>query len=320
MKLSIIIPVYNTEKYIAKCLESCMYQHTILNNEYEIIVVDDGSTDSSSTIATEVLSQYPNHKILKKTNGGLSSARNFGLNHANGDYIWFVDSDDWIDEHSIVKIESIINDFAPDIIMFNAGDMTSDYDFKCRMAFTNAGNLISGKQAFLNHDWKACAPFNIYKRNFLIENDLYFYEGIFHEDNEFTPRALISASKIFQINDALYYVRQTPGSITRTINPKRAYDIIKVAHSLDSFKNSNSFSSDINKRLSQFIAMCLNSALRLAIQFDRKEIVKFNRTCSCPYNRKLFKHFWESNYCKYMLEYFAFRMFNNPITAYKLFV
>ena len=94
MKLSIIVPLYNVEKYIEKCILSLVNQDF---RDYEIIVVNDGSPDESANIVNELKIKYPNVLLFHKENGGLSSARNFGLEKAKGEYVWFVDSDDWIE-------------------------------------------------------------------------------------------------------------------------------------------------------------------------------------------------------------------------------
>lgn len=96
VKLSIIIPVYNVELYIEKCLQSCLSQD-IPYDEYEIIVVNDGSPDGSLAIAESIAKTTTNMTIISQKNGGLSAARNTGMSVAKGEYIWFVDSDDWIE-------------------------------------------------------------------------------------------------------------------------------------------------------------------------------------------------------------------------------
>ena len=98
MKLSIIIPMYNVEPYIEKCLLSCLNQN-IPHADYEIIVVNDGSPDGSLGIARRIASTVDNMLIVSQENGGLSAARNKGLSYAKGEYVWFVDSDDWIEEN-----------------------------------------------------------------------------------------------------------------------------------------------------------------------------------------------------------------------------
>jgi len=103
MKISLIIPVFNVDQYLSRCLDSCIHQD-LIPDEYEIIAVNDGSTDRSLTILREYEQKYSNIKVIDKPNGGLSSARNTGLSVAIGDYIWFIDSDDWIKENSLCKI------------------------------------------------------------------------------------------------------------------------------------------------------------------------------------------------------------------------
>ena len=108
MDLSIIIPVYNVEKYIEKCLLSCIKQD-ISYEDYEIVVVNDGSPDNSITIVERIAKDYSNIRIINQENQGLSGARNTGMKHAKGNYIWFVDSDDYIEENCLGRIVSYLN-------------------------------------------------------------------------------------------------------------------------------------------------------------------------------------------------------------------
>ena len=100
-KISIIIAMYNIEDYIAKCLTTCLTQEKVSSKDYEIIVVNDGSTDNSLGIATEILLNIPNARIITRENGGLSEARNTGLEYANGEYVWFIDGDDAISPKAV---------------------------------------------------------------------------------------------------------------------------------------------------------------------------------------------------------------------------
>ena len=103
VKLSIIIPVYNTEEYLPRCLNSCLEQD-LLANEYEIIAINDGSSDNSLQILNAYALKYPNIRVINQENRGLGATRNRGLNLAIGEYIWFVDSDDWVLYMKIVKM------------------------------------------------------------------------------------------------------------------------------------------------------------------------------------------------------------------------
>ena len=111
MKLSIVIPMYGVEKYIEKCLMSCIQQDSILGVEYEIICVNDGTKDRSAEIAKQIAANYKGVVVFDQENGGLSAARNTGLSFAQGEYVWFVDSDDWICENSIGRIiDKLVDD------------------------------------------------------------------------------------------------------------------------------------------------------------------------------------------------------------------
>lgn len=108
MKLSIIIPVYNTENYLKQCLDSCLNQK-VSENEYEIVCIDDGSTDSSQKILNEYSEAHSNLHIYKQSNQGVSNARNQGIIFSKGDWLWFVDSDDYISENSVSELLKIVS-------------------------------------------------------------------------------------------------------------------------------------------------------------------------------------------------------------------
>ena len=130
MTFSIIIPVYNVEKYLNECVDSVLNQKNV---DYEIILVDDGSTDNSGQICDEYVKNHSNISVIHKQNGGASDARNIGIEEAEGDYILFIDSDDKIEKNSLSKInEVIINQKFPDIVMLEV------YKY-----FDNNGTIIS---------------------------------------------------------------------------------------------------------------------------------------------------------------------------------
>ena len=112
--LSIIIPVYNVEKYIKRCLDSILCQET---ENYEVILVDDGSTDSSGIICDSYAKCRKNVVCIHKTNGGLSDARNEGLKHCKGKYVWFVDSDDYITEDALESLEKVLCKYSSDVVV-----------------------------------------------------------------------------------------------------------------------------------------------------------------------------------------------------------
>ena len=223
MILSIIIPIYNVEKYIEKCLISCIRQD-ISHNDYEIIVVNDGSPDNSVVIAERLAKSYINIRIINQENKGLSGARNTGIRHAKGKYLWFVDSDDWISEYCLHKITTKLDNDSPDCLLIGAADVVNNKILRRKNFDGSAKNGVE----LLKKGVMVFAPFAIWKSSFIKEYDLFFYEGILHEDIEFSPRAYYLAKKISFIDEVIYNVYRNPNSITRTPSPKRSFDIISV--------------------------------------------------------------------------------------------
>ncbi len=313
-KLSIIIPVYNVESYVEKCLNSCLAQD-IPFSEYEIIVINDGTKDNSMSIVNRMASQYSNIVIIDQENAGLSSARNKGLFNAKGKYVWFVDSDDFIKINSLKRITNILVEKELDGLLIGAANITKD---KCsrRKDFTELNeNVYSGIELLDNKNWQTCVPFTIYNRDFLMQNNLKFYEGIFHEDSEFTPRSYYFAKRISILNEIIYFVNINPSSITRSRNPKKSFDCIIVA------KRLNDFTEGINPRLyylyDNIISMNINTALNNSYQMDIKEIKNLNKTLK--ENSFLFVHLKRSNIFKYRFEAFLFNCFKGRyVQFYKL--
>ncbi|WP_373730582.1 glycosyltransferase [Bacteroides heparinolyticus] len=236
MKFSIIIPVYNVEQYLRKCLDSVLEQS--YEADYEVICVNDGSTDGSLAILEEYARQHKKIKTINQANKGLSEARNAGLRAAQGEYVWFVDSDDWI-EHNALEIlhKNIDNE---DIICFNGKRYFEDGTQETPDKGIDI-QAISGWEYYNRYALKTskfhfvCVVLRAYKRNFLLSNNLFFEPGIYHEDNLFTPITLYQAKKVKSIPDYLYQYRIRSGSITQNINLKRITDTIIIANRLAEF-------------------------------------------------------------------------------------
>ncbi len=224
MILSIIIPVFNVEKYVATCIESC-YEQDLSIDEYELVVVNDGSTDGSLNVINNLSKMHTNLTVITKENGGLSSARNIGMERAKGEYYMFLDSDDWIEKKCLHNITEHLRTEKPDAMAICAADVIDDKDIR-RQGYKDTRPIV-GRDLFRN-GVQVCAPFAIWNANFLKRNKLYFFEGIYHEDEEFTPRAFYLANKVTFTNDIIYKIRQNPTSITRTSNPKKSFDLINV--------------------------------------------------------------------------------------------
>lgn len=308
MMLSLVIPLYNVEKYISKCLDSCINQvNTVLGKDYEIIIVNDGSPDNSAEIALEIITNKPGCRLINQANKGLGGARNTGLGHAAGEYIWFIDSDDWISHGSInVLIRSIIEFGFPDMINFRAANIINQSVIIREESIGKTPLLTDGRKVFISRKWETCIPFNCYRKRFLIENNLKFVERIFHEDNEFTPRLLWHADKVLRIDDVLYFVRQNPQSITRTPNIKRAFDLIFVCKSLSDFYNQTINNEQFCIILHKFIASTLNSAFHIILSADKDTRKQFEKELANEFY--ILMHLKKSRDTEYFIEYILFKL------------
>ena len=218
--LSIVIPVYNVEGYIADCLDSLL----ALGAEVEIIAINDGSTDNSLSIVQGYCNGHANIKVYSQPNGGLSAARNAGLKRVTGDYVYFIDSDDIANASAILTAYQYARAESLDIVQCQV-EVFDDGHFNRRELFRVAydrqhGQVLNGVEYFLRHVKSGEFPItvfsNIYKTALLVENNLEFCVGIIHEDVEWVPRVFILAERVAFYNTILCYYRKRLGSITHT--------------------------------------------------------------------------------------------------------
>lgn len=216
-RLSIIIPFYNVEQYIAQCLES-VYHQDIPEEEYEVICVDDCSPDNSIAIVEEYAKKHANLVIVRNQyNRKLGGARNAGLEVAKGRYIWYIDSDDFIEENCVGKLLAIAESDNLDMLHFNYEEYPNVVNPTRRPEDTE---LTSGTDMWFDpnfiwfHDlvtaWR-----KLYKRQFLIDNNIQFAEHIMFEDNDYAIVAFANAQRVKHIALCAYHYRNNPNSITR---------------------------------------------------------------------------------------------------------
>ena len=304
--------MYNVEPFIERCVKSCIHQD-IPEVEYEIICVNDGSPDKSAEIARTISSKHSNVRVIDRENGGLSAARNTGLRHATGEYIFFVDSDDWIKENCLATIYKECKDKDLDMLRICAANMIGE-EARRRFTYKKEGKVVEGKE-FLKNGIVFCAPFAIYRRKFLLDNDLWFYEGIYHEDNEFSPRVFFKAKRVSSINDIIYFVYQNPNSITRSFNPKKAFDCITVLERLHDFQEKEDPGK--NNAFNYVITGTLNAALHEAVEFEKEQKSVFSNTLY--FHKYFYDHLFYSDRIIYKVEGMLMKMFpKHPIAIYKL--
>lgn len=314
MLLSIIIPIYNVEKYVEKCIRSCEAQD-ISREDYEIVVINDGSPDNSLKIVERIADEYPNIKIISQPNKGLSAARNTGMRNASGDYYMFVDSDDWIAEKCLGKICSKLKIEQPDALAICAANVKGDGMIERRQAYADV-TPMSGYE-LLKKGVSPCAPFAIWSAKFFKKYELSFFEGIFHEDSEFTPRAYYLADKVSFVNDIIYYVFQNPNSITRTPNPKRAFDLVNVVCTHLSKFCKSIVRKEHRPVFYNLIALYLNNALAYICMADKRQQKLLDDAIFL--NEHLILDMQNASSIKYRLEVFLFRVFpKHYVRIYKI--
>lgn len=205
--LSIIIPVYNVEKYIDRCINSLKNNESF--NEIEILLIDDGSTDSSYDLCKNYENKYKNIKVYRKENGGASDARNFGAKKAKGKYIWFIDSDDEIKNCIKIFIEYLQN-IEPDVMICQSKIIELDGNIFDECKYSIPKGIYTSEEFMIQlkrhrQSVMFCPQYYIVKRDFIEKNDLYFYKGIIYEDELWIPQLLIKAKKIFYSNENVYF-------------------------------------------------------------------------------------------------------------------
>lgn len=268
-KLSIIVPVYKVEQYLEKCLSSILNQAKERDN-IELVVVNDGSPDNSQAIIDKYYGIYPHIIVpIKQQNQGLSMARNNGLEKATGDYVWFVDSDDWLLDNSLKKVFDELEKNT-DIDVFSS--FLKEYyetDDTYKVRHYNGPLRMSGVEYLKSRLPIGAAQRYIYKRNFLINNTLRFIPGILHEDNVWGNMILYKAKNVKIISDPIYAYRlRTSGSIMSSITVKSGYDLIKGHKILMNWMNDNVLVGD--QPLFQYLIFGL---INCALDFCR-DIIK----------------------------------------------
>ncbi len=200
---SIIIPVYNTAKYVENCVASVL-QQAFPVEAYEILLIDDGSVDASGDLCDQLAQQYEQVRVFHQSNQGLSMARNKGISKAKGSYILFLDSDDALATNAFLPLYEIIKQHSYDIIVTDMNIITSTTQSYCRHSHQRLYEEMDGRtfllQELKHHSMHMAAVMNVYRRAFLLENALTFKSGILHEDEQLTTRAFLKAASIIAID------------------------------------------------------------------------------------------------------------------------
>lgn len=218
---SLILPCYNVEQYVERCVQSIIAQDY---TDYEIILVDDGSTDQTPMICDALAEKYSFIRVIHKENGGLSSARNAGIDDAMGEYIWFIDSDDWIEPGALKQLFYSSSNGRPDIVKFAHYRIESQKEFVPHNVEPGLYQGNAGIEYLLRKGLSAAGHYclsawsHLYRRDFILLNQLRFVleRWIGSEDYLFNIQALFHVSCLQVISKALYNYEMRPGSLTQT--------------------------------------------------------------------------------------------------------
>lgn len=213
MDLSIIIPVYNVEEYLERCFNSI---NRNCNFKYEVIFVNDGSTDRSLKIIEEIASRENNVSVISQANQGLSVARNTGISNAVGEYFILLDSDDWLNFEKIEELLSFAKENQLDLLSYRLESFDENYNSlglrdKHPIEYNK---ILSGRKLLSQGYQPSSSCLFIYKRDFLIKNKLSFYPKISQQDVEFTIRLMTNASRVFFSDEVIYNYYRHLGTIS----------------------------------------------------------------------------------------------------------
>ena len=225
--LTVVIPVYNVEKYLKRCIDSILIQEW---KNYNILLVDDGSTDNSPKICDDYVKSYDFISVIHKENGGLSEARNTGVCSANGEYVYFPDSDDWIEPDTFIELAEAIESQKFDIISFNREFVKSEKDTIVSDSLVT--QVFEGKDAFvqiLKHSYiTGFANDKIYRKSLFIDNKIMFPSGKYYEDLGTNYKLFLLSEKVYATNQKYYhYLIDNPDSITQSWNEKKFRDMFE---------------------------------------------------------------------------------------------
>ena len=276
-KLSIIIPMYNAEKYIGICLDSIL-DSSLLKEEYEIVIVNDGSKDKSPEIAQDYASKYSNVTYLTQENQGQSTARNYGIKTCKGEYVWCVDADDKVISEKLPKIIEALDEYRDlDILAIQLQNVTEEgqyLDVECSQPTLEHNKVLSGVEAILSgyNPSSVCAL--ITKKQLFIDNNIFFVKGITHQDVELTYRLMPCAMKVVFSDIIPYLYIYHPNSTSKSMVPEKKIKYIKDdIYIINSFRRLALSFKDINPQLYSVI-------------FNRSQNVLFGLVYSLYKNKK----------------------------------
>ncbi len=295
MILSIIIPVYNVEQYIVRCLDSVMDQD-IPHDQYEVIVINDGSTDNGLALIQDYAKDHPNIVLIDQKNSGSGASRNIGLDHARGKYVMFVDSDDFIDTNCLKTLIQTSENNHLDVLVGSYKDAYEKegklYHLENKKFGNNNCSVMSGIEYLSKNSFYTSACMKVYRRDFLLEHNLQNRINCYCEDIDYIVKVIYYADSIQFVPIDFYNYYQRTSSITASANVKRELDLIKglVATKEFSDKENNPI---LTKVVNSYINMLIlymysrSTSYRLSENMIIYKSIKKNKLISLSNNNSI---------------------------------
>lgn len=312
MKLSIIVPVYNIENYIDKCLNSLVKQTM---KDFEVIVVNDGSPDNSEKIIKKYEEKYPKIiKYYKKKNGGLSSARNYGIKKARGEYICFLDGDDYVEKTTYKKMYDKISKNNLDMVIC---DLNYVYDEKCVYFKVSDEEKVNNKRLFLTNFYPV-AWNKIFKTEVIKKFE--FKSGVWFEDIEFNQKLMPFINKIGYIEEALINYVQRDGSITYRFNNK-VWDYLTNFEGIIDFYKENNIYDEYKEELEySYVRYIYGTFIKQAVRSKDLKIIKKAYVDAVSERKKHFPNYRKNKYFKKNGLFGIYLMTFNKLYIYMLYI
>ena len=274
MTISVIIPIYNVSQYLNECVNSVLSQSY---KDIEVILVDDGSTDDSGILCEQIGKENKTIKVIHKENGGLSDTRNVGLQHAIGDYILFLDADDYYSSETLLSslVDELSKNSLPDILLFCRKDFYEDiktidlekpYDIERINSTDNTIDIFRYLLEIQRFNMSAC--FQIIKRSVLVDNNIYFEKGLRNEDIDWSINLWRHINSVKAVNIYGYVYRHRSNSITTTLSVK---DILSYKYMFDKWLGLLDAKNDVDLPYLQYLAFIFPTMLYYFYDIPRSE-------------------------------------------------
>lgn len=280
MRLSIITTMYNSAKYLPKCVGSLLEQD-IPADDYEIILVNDGSPDNSLEVAREYARAHKNIKVLSHPNKGLAGARNTGLLAATGEYLCFVDPDDYVRPNIYGKLLGIMDEKLLDMLRFNYNMVDEEYKVVEKPKGTvldYSSRVMDGESFMAERLGYACFVWSyIYRLSFLRNTGVLYKEGAFFDDTNWLPRVCCEASRVDSLDEVCYYYLQRPGSLLNAFSEiakqKKILGQKELISNLSAFAEQTE-SVKVKHWCKTMISATVLAVMSTAVEMSYKDLVK----------------------------------------------